>query len=260
MSTAKVNPEDQAPAEGDAVKVPLHVLESAAGAISNFVSDHGWADSDMQAMDNLLAYIARHKANAAANVQPKHTDAELESRTGEPHIDGWPLYSGLPPAQSPAPAPEVPAGMVLVPRELTPEMLNAACEADDIYTRWDVPEMWGAMLAAAPPAQAPAVAHAGLSLTQEPKYTVNGHAIVNRASGEEIPADEPVFIFRARDKWAAGVLGDYCGQFCNDPEHIAAVEARFIQFSEWAEAHPERMKEPDTAPVSHVPVQKTGGE
>lgn len=24
------------------------------------------------------------------------TDAELERRTGEPHIDGWPLYSGLP--------------------------------------------------------------------------------------------------------------------------------------------------------------------
>lgn len=26
------------------------------------------------------------------------TDSELERRTGEPHIDGWPLYSGLPPA------------------------------------------------------------------------------------------------------------------------------------------------------------------
>ena len=26
------------------------------------------------------------------------TDAELERITGEPHIDGWPLYSGLPPA------------------------------------------------------------------------------------------------------------------------------------------------------------------
>lgn len=26
------------------------------------------------------------------------TDAELERRIGEPHIDGWPLYSGLPPA------------------------------------------------------------------------------------------------------------------------------------------------------------------
>jgi hypothetical protein len=28
-------------------------------------------------------------------VQP--TDAELERRTGEPHVDGWPLQSGLPP-------------------------------------------------------------------------------------------------------------------------------------------------------------------
>ena len=25
------------------------------------------------------------------------TDAELERRTGEPHVDGWPLQSGLPP-------------------------------------------------------------------------------------------------------------------------------------------------------------------
>lgn len=24
------------------------------------------------------------------------TDAELERRTGEPHVDGYPLYSGLP--------------------------------------------------------------------------------------------------------------------------------------------------------------------
>ena len=31
------------------------------------------------------------------------TDAELERRTGEPHVDGWPLQSGLPP---PAPAKE----------------------------------------------------------------------------------------------------------------------------------------------------------
>jgi len=28
------------------------------------------------------------------------TDAELQRRTGEPHIDGWPLYSGLPPPQA----------------------------------------------------------------------------------------------------------------------------------------------------------------
>lgn len=47
------------------VLVPVEVLEDAATAIGNFVSDHGWSDEDMQAMDNLDAYIARHKANAA---------------------------------------------------------------------------------------------------------------------------------------------------------------------------------------------------
>lgn len=95
----------------------------------------------------------------------------------------------------------------------------------------------------------------GLPVSQESKYTVNGSHIINRASGEAIPHDEPVFIFRARDKYAAGVIGDYCAQFCNDPAHAAAVEARFIQFSEWAEAHPERMKEPDTHGISPAPKE-----
>lgn len=39
-------------------------------------------------------------AAAALAQQPAETDAELQRRTGEPHIDGWPLYSGLPPAAS----------------------------------------------------------------------------------------------------------------------------------------------------------------
>lgn len=64
----------QAPAEAhDNVLVPLAVLEDASSAIGNFVSDHGWGDSDMQALDNLDAYIAQHKAKP----QPKGT-APLE--------------------------------------------------------------------------------------------------------------------------------------------------------------------------------------
>lgn len=65
---------NQAPAEahGGAVLVPLAVLEDASRALGAFVSDEGWGDADMQAMDNLDAYIARHKANAAAyKGQPK---------------------------------------------------------------------------------------------------------------------------------------------------------------------------------------------
>ena len=39
------------------------------------------------------------EANGLGNqcIWLRPTDAELERRTGEPHIDGWPLYSGLPP-------------------------------------------------------------------------------------------------------------------------------------------------------------------
>lgn len=92
----------------------------------------------------------------------------------------------------------------------------------------------------------------GLSTLQEPKYTVNGSAIVNRASGEAIPDDEPVFIFRARDKHACSMLGEYA-QFCSDPAHREAVNQRFIQFGEFAEAHPERMREPDTAATQAQP-------
>lgn len=72
----------QAPAEahGD-VLVPLTVLEDASSSLGHYLSDLGWSDEDMQAMDNLDAYIARHKANAAA--QAAHSvdkSADLQTR------------------------------------------------------------------------------------------------------------------------------------------------------------------------------------
>jgi len=42
---------------------------------------------------------AADKVSAALAAKP--TDAELERRTGEPHVDGWPLVSGLPAPQAP---------------------------------------------------------------------------------------------------------------------------------------------------------------
>lgn len=43
-------------------------------------------------------YLLRFAAAVQDAVLKGPSDAELERRTGEPHIDGWPLYSGLPPA------------------------------------------------------------------------------------------------------------------------------------------------------------------
>ena len=52
------------------ITIPIDVAEAAAEALGNFVSDHGWSDSDMQAMDNLDSCIARHKAIRAELAKP----------------------------------------------------------------------------------------------------------------------------------------------------------------------------------------------
>jgi hypothetical protein len=87
----------------------------------------------------------------------------------------------------------------------------------------------------------------GLSVVQEPKYTVSGRGrLVNRSSGVEIPDDEPVFILRASDRKAASRLTSY--QFeCSNEAHRKAVSARVDAFLMFAIQHPKRMKEPDTA-------------
>jgi len=81
---------------------------------------------------------------------------------------------------------------------------------------------------------------------QEPKYKVNEEgALVNRQSGEVIPGDEPVFIFRARDVHAADVLM-YYSRLAKDEKHKEAIRTRAAQFSNWALMHKDRMKEPDS--------------
>lgn len=108
-------------AHGD-VLVPLTLLEDASSALGNFVSDHGWSDEDMQAMDNLDAFIAQHKAKARANVQPKGMPAgwsiARDEETGPGCIR---VFSPIP----------GPGGMSLVPPggSLAYRLLYALCDA-----------------------------------------------------------------------------------------------------------------------------------
>jgi len=81
---------------------------------------------------------------------------------------------------------------------------------------------------------------------QEPKYEVGSDGeLINRQSGEAIPDDEPVFVFRARDIHAAAVL-IYYSTLAKDEKHREAIRMRAAQFSNWAVMHRARMKEPDT--------------
>jgi len=86
----------------------------------------------------------------------------------------------------------------------------------------------------------------GLLESQEPKYTVDGQNIINRASGKPIPDDEPVFIFRASDVHALDTLAYYASAI-ESVEHSDAVWRRVNHFERFRRMHRERMKEPDTA-------------
>ena len=81
--------------------------------------------------------------------------------------------------------------------------------------------------------------------SQEPKYGIRDGRIVNRHSGEPIPDDEPIFIFRAKDRLAVRTLTAYFSAI-EDPEHARAVVARLEDFKRFAKEHPERMKDADT--------------
>lgn len=86
-----------------------------------------------------------------------------------------------------------------------------------------------------------------MNLAQDPKYQAVDGAILNRETGEAIPADEPVFIFRARDVHAREALEAYACVL-EPGEHRDAVCQRVADFARFAYAHPDRMKAPDTAP------------
>ena len=84
---------------------------------------------------------------------------------------------------------------------------------------------------------------------QEPKYIARDGGIYNRASGEGIPGDEPVFIFRARDTMAADALLHYYTELrrIGNDAQADAVLKRLQDFQRFAREHGDRMKTPDTA-------------
>lgn len=82
----------------------------------------------------------------------------------------------------------------------------------------------------------------------DPKYHIEGEKIINTYNGQEIPEDEPLMLFRARDNCAlAGALIPY-KQECIESEctkfHIAGSDDRIDAFTKFAKEYPERMKQP----------------
>jgi len=66
---------------------------------------------------------------------------------------------------------------------------------------------------------------------------------VNRVSGEAIPLDEPIIIFRARDHHSFHILREYLSMV-SDEHHKTAIRERMSEFAEFARNNPDKMKEP----------------
>ena len=82
------------------------------------------------------------------------------------------------------------------------------------------------------------------------KFSCDGKRLFNTVSGIDIPADEPRFMLRGRDRNALETLHAYraaCeNDGCNDL-HMAAIDKNIVEFERFFLANPERMKEPGSS-------------
>jgi hypothetical protein len=84
--------------------------------------------------------------------------------------------------------------------------------------------------------------------TQDPKYSIVSGRLVNAATLNAIPDDEPLFILRGRDLHALDTLWPYLDA-CPPGPHRDAIRTSIARFERFARDNPDRMKEPDTAPM-----------
>lgn len=93
-------------------------------------------------------------------------------------------------------------------------------------------------------------------MAEDRKFKFENGRFVNRVSGEAIPDDEPVILFRARDRNALEALR-YYRSLCEDEHHREAVTDRISEFKSYQDAHPERMKEPGV--TRHIQLNSDQG-
>lgn len=91
----------------------------------------------------------------------------------------------------------------------------------------------------------------GLALEQESKYTTcpDTGAIINRATGQPIPSDEPIMIFRAKDVYAREITRRYFDLVHDNGKsrsvHGDVCFERHQKFIDFADRHLEKMRTPD---------------
>lgn len=80
------------------------------------------------------------------------------------------------------------------------------------------------------------------------KYFIEDDTVKRFGTNEPIPSDEPVILFRAKDRLAIPLLIEYrtlCAESGCGANHMSLVVETLSDFLTFAQKHPERMKRPD---------------
>lgn len=81
----------------------------------------------------------------------------------------------------------------------------------------------------------------------DPKYHIEDGRIIKTTNGEPIPEDEPLILFRARDRLALPALKAYkalCEADGCDPYQLEGIQNRIDAFEQFSLKRPARMKQP----------------
>jgi hypothetical protein len=84
----------------------------------------------------------------------------------------------------------------------------------------------------------------------DPKFWIDGRQQIITRHREIVPADEPLFLLRARDRNALRALLAYSDACCRTgctSEQTAGIGERIREFIDYRGSHPERMKEPGSS-------------
>lgn len=82
------------------------------------------------------------------------------------------------------------------------------------------------------------------------KYKTSGD--ITKLDGTPVPEDEPLILFRAKDKLLIPLLEHYqqiCSQAGSLPKHMDLLQKRIDEIKKWQAEHPERMNFPGTGPA-----------
>lgn len=78
------------------------------------------------------------------------------------------------------------------------------------------------------------------------KYKTSGD--ITKLDGTPIPPDEPLILFRAKDKLVPELLEHYleqCRTAGSPPQQISTLQQRIDTIKQWQMANPEKVKVPD---------------